>query len=563
VLISELHGRRMGISCVSQDSILKKPELFDFAITQPTSPFTLSGAPLSNRPESLKNVSEFKRKSTALTNPSAPAYLSDSNYYIVNDDTSNIIGPDTSTSLRYEGNTYTQKFIAIHRSIWLGSTDTSSGTDAQVSIFFTDSRGNMFHICIPIVFTEVSENLFLKVWLHDAELKVPGGTTINDLLNFPQEKVSFATIQYCLQYNGNRSLNPYTLCYFKTPLALNANSVAPWLTKLLTTYDIPKETETAKKYMRNTFDEIFNLMMLGTVNTYNTTLLESKLVSNEQHIESSSNTQSAVKAVFYNVRTSDLSGKRSAIQTKGVKGMSNVKCYPIDLANQIDEQGNIFIDENTNKPIDLKSATQPESETIDFDGASRAAHDAKVAAAQTANSITYILILSIIGILIFGLLIAFILWMLPGWMPGSSSSSSRVSVTPAAAASAPLATTVDSASKLASPLATTVASPSPSLAQASVAAASVAAVVNQRRSRAATNATNASTATNATNASTATNATNASTATTASNASTATNATNASTATNASNATNASTATNATNASTATTTSVNTATRVR
>jgi hypothetical protein len=499
VLISELHGRRMGIGCVSQDSILKKPELFDFAITQATSPFTLSGAPLSNRPESLKNVSEFKRKSTALTNPSAPAYLSDSNYYIVNDDTSNIIGPDTSTSLRYEGNTYIQKFIAIHRSIWLSPTDTSSGTDAQVSIFFTDSRGNMFHICIPIVFTEVSENLFLKLWLHDGELKVPGGTTINDLLNFPQEKATFATIQYCLQYNGTRSLNPYTLCYFKTPLALNANAVAPWLTKLLTTYDIPKETETAKKYMRNTFDEIFNLMMLGTVNTYNTTVLEPKLVSNEQHVESGSNTQSAVKAVFYNVRTLDLSGKRSTMQpAKGIKGVSNVKCYPIDLANQIDEQGNIFIDENTNKPIDLKGVAEPEGGTVDLDAAARAAHDAKVSAAESANRITYIVLLSIIFILVLGLLIAFVIWALPGWSPSSPSPSPGASANVAtSAAASPLATTVDSASKLASPLApvAAVASTVPlaplATTVASSAAAAVATALNQRRARGSSNATTA------------------------------------------------------------------------
>jgi hypothetical protein len=359
----------------------------------------------------------------------------------VNDATPNIIGPDTSTSLRYEGNTYTQKFIAVHRPIW-----NASKTDAQVSIFFTDPRGNMFHICIPIVFTEVAENVFLKLWLHDEELKVPGGTTINDLLNFPQEKVTFATIQYCLQYNGTRSLNPYTLCYFQTPLSLNANNVGTWLTKLLTDYEIPKETETGKKYMRNTFDEIFNLMMLGTVKFYNTNLVEAKLVSNEDHIDSTSKTQSAVKAVFYKVRTSDLSGKKSTMQpAKGVKGISNVKCYPIDLANQIDEQGNIFIDENTNKPIDLKGAIEPEGG--DFSASAYAgaeAERARVAAAANANQVTYIVILSVLFIILFGLLIAFVIWVLPGSSHGAASPVAAAAVAPvsaavAAAAVAPVA----------------------------------------------------------------------------------------------------------------------------
>ena len=35
-----------------------------------------------------------------------------------------------------------------------------------------------------------------------------------------------------------------------------------------------------------------------------------------------------------------------------VRGLQNVKCYPIDLATQIDDNGNIYIDRTTNKPTD-------------------------------------------------------------------------------------------------------------------------------------------------------------------------------------------------------------------
>jgi hypothetical protein len=38
--------------------------------------------------------------------------------------------------------------------------------------------------------------------------------------------------------------------------------------------------------------------------------------------------------------------------------LNNIKCYPIDLASQVDDQGNIVIDEITNKPIDPKEATE-------------------------------------------------------------------------------------------------------------------------------------------------------------------------------------------------------------
>ena len=140
--------------CVRNDSILKKPLVLNFTNPQKNTPFTLYGSPLSNRPQSLMNRSEYRRKSGALTNIEVAGYLGDTNYYMINDNTKHIIGGDPNTTLRYEGVTYTQKFIAIHKPIW------GEDVAAHLSIFFTSGDNDMFHICIPVRNSSADENIF-------------------------------------------------------------------------------------------------------------------------------------------------------------------------------------------------------------------------------------------------------------------------------------------------------------------------------------------------------------------------------------------------------------------
>ena len=79
------------------------------------------------------------------------------------------------------------------------------------------------------------------------------------------------------------------------------------------------------------------------------------LISKEEHFGSDDRvTQNATIPAFFTVETKALSGGMyTPDQLKPtVRGLQNVKCYPIDLATQIDDNGNIYIDRTTNKPTD-------------------------------------------------------------------------------------------------------------------------------------------------------------------------------------------------------------------
>jgi len=106
------------------------------------------------------------------------------------------------------------------------------------------------------------------------------------------------------------------------------------------------------------FDYVFNAIL--NIPHYTATIpkiIDNNLISFEEHFGSSSDTQDNINPAFYTVNTSLLSGTQYTSQQlkEGTRGLQNVKCYPIDLANQIDDAGNIYIDETNNNPEDPKS----------------------------------------------------------------------------------------------------------------------------------------------------------------------------------------------------------------
>jgi hypothetical protein len=450
--------------CVRNDSILKKPLVMDFSNPQKNTPFTLYGAPLSNRPQSLMNRSEYRRKAGALTNTEVAGYLGDTNYYMINDNTKHIIGADANTTLRYEGISYTQKFIAIHKPIW------GEDVAAHLSIFFTSGDNDMFHICIPVKNSSTDENVFLKMWLHTTEsLQVPGGFTTNELLNFKglsRDNVSYATIHYCLSYNGNKTVNPYTVCIFQDAINLDFSKCEDWIKSITTPSTYPSETEASagKTYFRNTFDKIFNFMMSNKLYFYNRTLIESKLISEETHINDAGDMQDAVKAIFYNSKISIISKQPfSPKAPRDAKKLGNVKCYPIDLVNQIDEAGNIFIDQDTNKPIDIKAVTNPE-ETYNMDLS--AIENERIKQKQNENYVKYIIVFTIVIVFLIGLIVAVFIW-----ASGSSSSTgASASSTGASASSTGASTAVEVVSTIATILGATRSRRATSFTEASPAA---------------------------------------------------------------------------------------------
>jgi hypothetical protein len=396
----------MGLQCISEDAILRPPVKLDFSNTsQVTKPFVLNGSPMSNRPTSLSNSGEFRRKEKALKNPKTPKYYNDDNYYTVNLNTQNIIGPDSfgNTTLRFEEQTYTLAYAAIHATVW----EILPGP--QLSMVFTTPNLAILHICIPIQLTntDLNVNSFLAHWLYD-ETAMPPGFTMNETMNFNQPIVSFASLQYCLKYNNGEKVSPYTFFVFKTPLNVNVSKCPDWITKLSNPEKVPAEGA-SQTYMRKSFDEIFNLMLHGQLNYFMRDVKDPRLISVESHF-SDDRTQTYVKPIFYTVKQGDLYKKKSSEGFVNQFPLQNVKCYPINLHTQIDDNGSIMIDQETNKPIDIQSVGSNMYKTIDPTLAMNA-QDANVIA---QNNVRYYVVLGVLGFIVFMICIVLLIFSLRG-----------------------------------------------------------------------------------------------------------------------------------------------------
>ena len=313
-------------------------------------PFALNGAPLANPPQAITGASEYIRNQKAPTDTSnMTSYLAKDNYTLVSSSTENILGPDPQTTLRFDPMSYTLEFTAIHRGLW-------KEDQPQVSMFFKSGSGDMFHICIPVTYTNDSkeENRFLKAWLYENPTS-PQGLTYNDLMRFHgKEDVRFAILSGgCLTYNGGRSKNTYTFCQFANSIKVNKNNVQAWLK------DDPNFTASLDNQGRNaqkrhmTFDSIFNFLLRGQLKKYIYNTSDPYESSEEAHFDK--RFQSAIVPTYYKVRAAMLvpKVKESFINPQDAKGLQNVKCYPIDLASQVDDNGNIYVDPDTNKPINV------------------------------------------------------------------------------------------------------------------------------------------------------------------------------------------------------------------
>ena len=381
----------MPLTCVSNDAILKKPTSLDYSNPSATVPFTLNGAPFANNPESVTDKQEtvtyiIPGKPIQLATATSPAVGGTADtigYKTQNLNTKNIIGENSATTLKYENKTYKQKFIAIHQGIW-------GDSRPQVSILLLSPENDFFHLCIPINLIDGDQdaNLFLKHWLHGGA--VPSGFTLNQILNFrgpDVNKVNLAIIQYCLKYNGGANTNPYTLCIFKTSINLNKTNL--WL---------PDFSGISKP----TFDKVLNYMLNGMFRNN-----DSKITSVEEHF--SSGTTATPTSSHFQVKSSDLIGKSFELFSQGSPGikLNNIKCYPIDLFNQVDDEGNIFIDETSKQPIDIKSINDPTGDTLKDSLA-------ELNRQQSLNNLSFIVVFSIVFGVICLLIIIFAVWFFSG-----------------------------------------------------------------------------------------------------------------------------------------------------
>ena len=343
----------MSICTKAASDILYKPETVRDPSTVPhtSPPFTLSGSPLPAQIKGVVGLVEKVRKAGATKDMSVlNTYFAQDNYDNKNLSTENIIDNYTNSTLRFKDETYTLLFIAIHDKIW----ETTGSKSSQLSLLFraADSK-NFFHICIPIVQTDdnTNESPFLRSWFIGSPMN-PSGLTVNDILNFRgyEKAVNFSLMEFCLNYNlpirGNADYmikkNVYNYCLFETPLNISKNSYSrcTWLS-----------TSHKEK-----FDQIFNLYLRSEIYVFiSGNIRDHNLISDEPHLANDDTIkQNNVIPAFFTVETKALTGGMyTPDQLKPtVRGLQNVKCYPIDLATQIDDNGNIYIDRTTNKPTD-------------------------------------------------------------------------------------------------------------------------------------------------------------------------------------------------------------------
>lgn len=405
----------MPLTCVSNDAILKKPLGLDYSNPSRTVPFTLNGAPYANQPQSISNKREtvsyvipgIPGKEATATSPAVGPTADSIGYRIDDINTANIIGENSATTLKYDNNTYTQKFIAVHQGIW-------GDSRPHVSILLLSPESNFFHLCIPITLSsgDQDENLFLKHWLHGGI--PPSGFTLNQILNFrgPNvDKVNLAIIQYCLKYNSGANTNPYTLCIFKQALNLNTKDL-PWISNF-------------SGISKPTFDKVLNYMLNGIFRNN-----DRRIVSTEEHFSSSSGTATVPIPTFFIVKSSELTGKNLFSQGSPVKKLNNIKCYPIDLFNQLDDEGNIFIDEDSKKPIDVKTVNDPSADILKNS-------KLEFQRQQSLNNLSFIVVFSILFGIICIILIVLSVWFFSGKpstaQTASASASAAQAVAPAVA----------------------------------------------------------------------------------------------------------------------------------
>jgi hypothetical protein len=170
-------------------------------------------------------------------------------------------------------------------------------------------------------------------------------------------------LQYCLRYNNKANVSPYTFFNFDTPLYINSARAPSWIN--------------LESISKKTSDEVFNLMMHGQVTYYQRDITDPRLISKESHF-SDERTQNSVKPVLYSVKR-EVMYKKKIVTEEGFsnKTLRNVKCYPINLNTQIDDQGNVLVDRATNKPIDIASINSSAYSAMDPNLSLNAANSAQ------------------------------------------------------------------------------------------------------------------------------------------------------------------------------------------
>lgn len=400
------------------------------------SPFTLQGGPFFST-QAATNLTEQK-----LNKPASELNgreIRDTDYISVDMLTEHIRIGNSETTLRLNGEQYTLDFLALHRAIWLTPNDPrpAFSVPQQVSLLFTNAEGSFAQICIPVEIggTAEEENRALRYWLNQDLGAPPGDITVNELLKVNADPVPFSMMQYCWQFNTgqpDRELRPYTLILLNASLKLQTASAPPWL--------LAPEVNRHFRFgmiLHAMKQPLFHSVITHT-NTQEMSVTErTREISREQMF--SSDVQTTVAASLYSVKKKELVGRHSKDHDKGsnrvegfvnpasVRGLQNVKCYPIDLATQVDDQGNIFVDQTTNRALSLDDVKEAGGKPVlSYEVSSE---ETKQAASLFSNIriLIFVILFSFLGLVF---VIVVMLYILRGTTARASSVAGTPSVAP-------------------------------------------------------------------------------------------------------------------------------------
>ena len=328
--------------------IFDKPKIeFDTAINYSfDSPFTLNGKPMTNPPQVVKNT--FTEKSIEYFNKNNGGVD-----YRITFSTEHILAPDQETTLRapIENSivNFNYQFACIHQGLW-------NQDVIELSIVFLNGNANVYHINVPILFAEdgIDENIFLSSWLYEGNNKrneLPRGFTFNQILRVnstTKDKTRVAVHTYTNVIRGGNAgdekremgVTNYTLCIFKDPVKVQRKLMtADWFTKLkIKKNEIPDATKSSfTPYQPRTFPEILQIMM---PNLFNWTPPANGASPN---ITFTTPNTLTINPIYYYLDLKGLLG--SGYRTSSSKGkLENVKCYPIDIATQVNDDGSVNLD---------------------------------------------------------------------------------------------------------------------------------------------------------------------------------------------------------------------------
>jgi len=294
---------------------------------------------------------------------------------------------------------YTFAFAGIHRNDL--TTKSTAPVRAIASLVFYSGK-DVYHIQIPLCIG--TPNPFLRCWMDSTEKE--SSFSINQLLSSP--KLEFDIYKYTQTYNrtattisaSKTGISPFTgkyiLCLMKTPQFVLDG-------EMLTRNDLP------------TFTSLFNFAMYDLFGISHP--IYPLQLGSDLYMETGIATKHP-KATFYRITGTDVS--------KTVEGFENrllndVKCYPIDLATQVDSAGAITVDEDTLKPVDVRPQM-----TIDV---------APSAPSVNINVTTWIIVgvIFVVGLLI---ILGFLYWAL---QPKATVSGGVIDTTPVASGGTPVA----------------------------------------------------------------------------------------------------------------------------